>query len=51
MAEEAARAEAERRRLLLQEVSDSIHSVVDGTRGLSVGIDGVQDFDAEFELE
>jgi len=51
MAEEAARAEAERRRLLLQEVSDSIHSVVEGTMGLSIGVDGVQDFESEFELE
>jgi len=50
-AEEFARAEAERRRLLLQEVSDSIHAVVEGSQGLSVGIGSVQDFDAEFELE
>jgi len=51
MEAEAARAEAERRRLLLQEVSDSIQSAVEGTRGLSVGVEGVQGFDSEFELE
>jgi len=51
IAEEAALAEAERRRRLLEELNESIHSVVDGTMGLSAGGEQVQDFVGEFELE
>jgi len=51
IAEEAARAEAERRRLLLEELNESIHSVVDGSTGLSAGSEHVQDFTSDFELE
>ncbi|MCL2381571.1 MAG: tetratricopeptide repeat protein [Treponema sp.] len=51
MAEETARIEAERRLQLLLEVSESIQTTAGGARGLSAGTEGVQDFDAEFELE
>ncbi|MDR0513200.1 MAG: tetratricopeptide repeat protein [Treponema sp.] len=51
IAEQIAREEAERRRLLLQEVAGAIHSVVDGTQGLSFGMENVQDFEGVFELE
>jgi len=51
IAEEAARAEAERRRRLLEEVTEALQAAVEGTRGLSVGSEEVQDFDGEFELE
>jgi len=43
--------EAERRRLLLLAVSESIQAAVEGTTGLSVGGEQVQDFESEFELE
>jgi len=45
-------AEAERRRLLLLAVSESIQATVEGgTTGLSVGGEQVQDFESVFELE
>ena len=44
-------AEAERRRLLLLAVSESIQAAVETTMGLSVGGEQVQDFESEFELE
>ena len=51
LAEQLAIEEAERRRRLLQEVTATIHTVVEGTQGLSFGMEDLQDFDAEFELE
>jgi tetratricopeptide (TPR) repeat protein len=51
MAEEAARAEAERRQRLLEEVSASLQSAAEDSRGLSTGSEGVQDYEGEFELE
>ena len=51
MAEEAARAEAERRRRLLEEVSESLQAAAEGSKGLSAGSEDVQDYDGEFELE
>jgi tetratricopeptide (TPR) repeat protein len=51
LAEEAARAEAERRRRLLEEVSASLQSAAEDSQGLSSGTEGVQEYDGEFELE
>ena len=51
MAEEAARAEAERRRRLLQEVADSLQAAAEDSRGVSAGTEDVQDYSGEFELE
>jgi tetratricopeptide (TPR) repeat protein len=51
LAEEAARAELERRQRLLDEVSASLQAAVDGTQGLSAGSEEVQGYDGEFELE
>jgi len=51
MAEEAARVEAERRRRLLQEVTESLQAAAEGSKGLSAGSEDVQDYDSEFELE
>ena len=50
-AEEVSRAEAERRRRLLQEVTESLQAVADDSRGLSAGTEDVQDYEGEFELE
>jgi tetratricopeptide (TPR) repeat protein len=63
-ARERARAEAEaerqrvlaeeaeaRRRALLQEVSASLQSAAEETRGASAGIENVQAYDGEFEME
>ena len=61
-AEEAARAEAERQRLiaeeaaerrrqLLEEVSELLQAAALDSRGLSVGTDEIHDFESEFELE
>ena len=51
MAEEAARAEADRRKKLLLEVSESLQYVAEDSRGLSADFENVQDYDNEFELE
>jgi len=51
MAEEAAKAEAERRRRLLEEVTESLQAAAEGSMGLSIGSEDVQDYDSEFELE
>ena len=51
LAEEAARAEAERRRRLLQEVTESLQAAAEDSRGLSAGTEDVQDYHSEFELE
>jgi tetratricopeptide (TPR) repeat protein len=49
--EEAARAEAERRQRLLDEVSASLQSAADDARGLSAGSEDVMGYEGEFELE
>ena len=51
MAEEAARAEVERRQRLLDEVSASLHSAAGASQGLSTGAENVEGYDGEFELE
>ncbi|MDR2618996.1 MAG: tetratricopeptide repeat protein [Treponema sp.] len=50
-AEEAARAEAERRKRLLEEVSASLQAAAEDSKGLSAGIENVQGYEGEFELE
>ena len=50
-AEEAAQAELERRRRLLEEVTDSLHAAAEALKGLSAGTEDVQDYSGEFELE
>jgi tetratricopeptide (TPR) repeat protein len=51
LAEEAAREEAERRRRLLEEVSASLQSAAEDSRGLSTGTEDVLGYEGEFELE
>jgi tetratricopeptide (TPR) repeat protein len=51
MAEEAARAEADRRKRLMDEVSASLQAAAEDSRGLSAGNEDVQGYDGEFELE
>ena len=51
IAEEAARAEAERRQRLLDEISASLHSAAGASQGLSTGADNLEGYDGEFELE
>jgi tetratricopeptide (TPR) repeat protein len=51
LAEEAARAEAERRQRLLEEVSASLQSAADDSQGLSSGAEDVLGYEGEFELE
>jgi tetratricopeptide (TPR) repeat protein len=50
-AEEAARAEAERRQRLLDEVSASLTGAAGSSQGLSSGAENVEGYDGEFELE
>jgi tetratricopeptide (TPR) repeat protein len=50
-AEEQARFEAERRRRLMEEVSASLQSAAEDSKGLSAGVEGVQGYEGEFELE
>jgi tetratricopeptide (TPR) repeat protein len=50
-AEEEARAEAERKRRLLEEVSASLQAAAEETRGLSAGAEEVLEYEGEFELE
>ncbi|MDR2159996.1 MAG: tetratricopeptide repeat protein [Treponema sp.] len=49
--EEAARAEAERRQRLLDEVSASLQSAAEDSKGLSAGSEEVMGYEGEFELE
>lgn len=51
LAEEAARAEAERKQRLLDEVSASLQAAADESRGLSAGAEEVRGYEGEFELE
>lgn len=51
LAEEAARAEAERRQRLLDEVSASLQSAADSSQGLSSGAENLEGYEGEFELE
>jgi tetratricopeptide (TPR) repeat protein len=51
LAEEAARAEAERRQRLLEEVSASLQSAAEDSQGLSSGAEDVLGYEGEFELE
>ncbi|MDR2433816.1 MAG: tetratricopeptide repeat protein [Treponema sp.] len=49
--EEAAKAEAERRQRLLDEVSASLQSAANSSQGLSSGAEDVEEYKSEFELE
>ena len=49
--EEAAKAEAERRQRLLDEVSASLQSAANASQGLSSGAEDVEGYESEFELE
>jgi tetratricopeptide (TPR) repeat protein len=51
MAEEAARAEAERRQRLLEEVSASLQAAAENSKSLSSGTEEVEGYEGEFELE
>ena len=51
MAEEAARAEAERRQQLISEVSESLQAQADEAEGIAAGAEDLSGYDAEFELE
>ena len=51
VAEEAARAEAERRQRLLEEVSASLQGAAGASQGLSTGAEDVEEYKGEFELE
>jgi tetratricopeptide (TPR) repeat protein len=51
VAEEAARAEAERRQRLLDEVSASLTGAAGASQGLSSGAENVEGYEGEFELE
>jgi len=51
MAEEAAKAEAERKKRLLDEVTGSLQAAAEDSKGLSAGTEDVQDYDNEFELQ
>ncbi|MDR1566486.1 MAG: tetratricopeptide repeat protein [Treponema sp.] len=50
-AEEAARAEAERRKRLIEEVSASLQAAAEDSKGLSAGIEDIQGYEGVFELE
>ncbi len=50
-AEAEARAEAERRQRLLNEVSASLQAAAENAQGLSSGAESVQGYEGEFELE
>jgi tetratricopeptide (TPR) repeat protein len=50
-AEMAAAAEAERRRLLMEELAASLHAAAEDGKGLSAGTEEVQSYEGEFELE
>jgi tetratricopeptide (TPR) repeat protein len=51
VAEEAARAEAERRQRRLDEVTASLHSAAGASQGLSSGAEDVEGYAGEFEME
>ena len=51
IAEAAAKAEAERRQRLLDEVSASLQAAAEETQGLSSGSENVEGYEGEFELE
>jgi tetratricopeptide (TPR) repeat protein len=51
LAEETARAEAERKKRLLEEVSASLQASAEDSKGLSAGAEGVQGYDGDFVLE
>jgi tetratricopeptide (TPR) repeat protein len=51
LAEELARAEAERKQRLLDEVSASLQSAAGASQGLSTGAEDVEGYEGEFELE
>jgi tetratricopeptide (TPR) repeat protein len=51
LAEEAARAEAERQRRLLEDVAASLQSAAGDSQGLSTGAENVEGYEGEFELE
>ena len=51
MAEAAARAEVDRRKRLLEEVTESLQAAAEDSKGLSAGYEDVQDYANEFELE
>jgi len=51
VAEEAARAEAERRQKLLDEITASLQSAAGASQGLSSGAENVEGYEGEFELE
>ena len=51
MAEAAVKAEQDRRRRLLEEVSDSLQAAAEDSKSLSAGTENVQDYSGEFELE
>ena len=51
VAEEMARADAERRQRLLDEISASLQGAADGSQGLSAGAEDVIGYEGEFELE
>jgi tetratricopeptide (TPR) repeat protein len=51
LAEAQARAEAERRQRLLDEVSASLQASAEDSQGLSAGSEGVLNYEGEFELE
>jgi tetratricopeptide (TPR) repeat protein len=50
-AEQAAREEAERRQRMMDELSASLQSAAENTKGLSAGSEDVLGYDGEFELE
>jgi tetratricopeptide (TPR) repeat protein len=50
-AEEAARAEAERRQRLMEEVSASLQGAAGASQGLSSGAEDVEGYEGEFELQ
>jgi hypothetical protein len=51
MAEAQAKADEERRRRLLEEVSASLQAAAEDSRGISSGAEDVLGYDGEFELE
>jgi tetratricopeptide (TPR) repeat protein len=50
-AEEAARAEIDRRKRLLEEVSASLQAAAEDSKGLSAAVEDIQGYEGEFELE
>jgi len=49
--EEEARLAAERRRRLMDDVAASLQAAAEGTQGMTVGAEGLERFEGEFELE